>query len=116
MYQKYQVYIISGHDKEVLHTKPNTKGCNCSDKKTCPLDNKCLRQKVIYQADFTSDTDDSYRYYLELAETSFKDRYNNHKCSFHNKQQKKNSTELSKYVWSLINGKKLQSSIGKFLK
>ena len=32
-------------------------------------------------------------------------RHNNHKSSFHNNKQK-NSTELSKYVCSLINEKK----------
>ena len=44
--------------------------------------------KVIYQADVTNDTDDTYKYYLGLAETSFKDRYNNHISSFRNDQQK----------------------------
>ena len=57
--------------------------------------------KVIYQADITNASDDTYKYYLGLAETFFKDRYNNHKSSFCNKQQK-NSTELSKCVWLLI--------------
>ena len=40
-----------------------------------------------------------------LIVASFKDRYNNHKSSFCNDQQK-NSTELSKYVWSLTNENK----------
>ena len=64
---------ISGHNKQVLRSKPK-KGCNCRDKNTCLLDNKCLTPKVIYQADFTNDTDDTYKYYLGLAETSFKDK------------------------------------------
>ena len=85
----------------MLQPKPRTNGWSCRDKNTFPLDKKCLTPKVIYQADFTSDTDDTYKYYLGLAERSFKDRYNNHKPSFHN-DQPKNSTELSKYVWSLI--------------
>ena len=99
--------VISGHNKQVLQPKPKTKGCNCSDKNTCPLDNKCLTPKVIYWADVTNDTDDTYKYYyyLGLAETSFEDRYNNHKSSFRNNQQK-TSTVLSKYVWSLINDNK----------
>ena len=45
--------IISGHNKQVLHPKPKTKGCNCRDKNTCPLDNKCLTPKGIDQADVT---------------------------------------------------------------
>ena len=40
-----------------------------------------------------------------ITEISFKDRYNNHKSSFCNDQQK-NSTESSKYLWSLINENK----------
>ena len=71
--------VISGHNKQVLHPKHKTKGCNCRDKSSCPLDNKCLMPKVIYQADVSNDTDDTYKYYLGFAETSFKDRYNNHK-------------------------------------
>ena len=44
---------ISGHNKQVLQSKPKKKGCNCRDKNTCLLDNKCLTPKVIYQADAT---------------------------------------------------------------
>ena len=44
----------------------------------------------------------THKYYPWLAET-----YNNHKSSFHNEQQK-DSTELSKYFWSLINENKTQ--------
>ena len=29
--------VISGHNKQVLHPKPKTNGCNCRDKNTCPL-------------------------------------------------------------------------------
>ena len=61
-----------------------------------------MTPKVSYQAGLTKHTDDTHKYYLGLAETSFKDRYNNRKSSFRNNSQK-NSTELSKYIWSLIN-------------
>ena len=98
-------FIILGHNKQVLHPKPKTKGYNWRDKNTSPLDNKYLTPKVIYQADVTNDTDDTYKYYLRLAETSFKDEYNTHKPSFRNEQQK-SSAELSKYVWSLIDENK----------
>ena len=107
--------IISGHNKKVLHSKPKTKGSNCRDKNTCPLDSKCLAPKVTYQADVTNDTDDTYKYYLRHAETSFKDRYDNHKSSFRNEQQKI-SSELSKYVWSLINENKTPTISWKMLK
>ena len=38
--------------------------------------------------------------YVGLTENTFKTRFNNHKASF-NSYQKRNSTELSKYVWDL---------------
>ena len=44
--------------------KPQPKGGNCRDKNTCRLENKCLTPKIIYQADVTNDTDDTYKYYL----------------------------------------------------
>ena len=97
--------IISGYNKQKLHPKPQQYGCNCRDKNNCLLDNKYLTPQIIYQADVTNDTDDTYKYYLGLAETSFKDRYRNHISSFNNEQQK-NKTELSKYVWSLKNENK----------
>ena len=71
--------------------------------------------KVIYQAYVTNKTDGTYKYNLRLAETSFKDRYNNHKSSFR-KEQQKNSTDLSKYVWSLINENKTPIINWKILK
>ena len=40
------------------------------------------------------------KYYYGTCENTFKERYNNHNCSFRNKSREKN-TELSKYVWEL---------------
>ena len=40
------------------------------------------------------------KYYYCTCENTFKERYNNHKCSFGNKSREKN-TELVKYVWEL---------------
>ena len=54
----------------------------------------------------------SYKYYkyyhLEPAETTFRERYSNHKSSFKN-ENSKNSTELSKYVGSLRENNKMPS-------
>ena len=44
--------------------------------------------QIVYQADVTNHTDDTYKYYLGLAVTSFKDRYGNHISSFNNEQPK----------------------------
>ena len=54
-----------------------------------------LKPQIVYQADVTNYTDDAYKYYLRLVETSFKDRYRNHISSFNDEQQT-NNTELSK--------------------
>ena len=81
--------IISGHNKQILHPKHQQYGCNCRDKNNGPLDNKCLTLQIVYQDDVTNDTDDTSKYYLGLAETSFKDRYRNYISSFNNEQQKK---------------------------
>ena len=65
-----------------------------------PVDNKYVTSQLIYQADVTNSLDDEYKYYLGLAETTFKERYSNQKSSF-KIENSKSSTELSKYVWSL---------------
>ena len=61
-----------------------------------------LKPQIVYQADVTNYTDDTYKYYLGLAETSFRDRCRNHISSFNDEQQK-NNTELSKFIWSRKN-------------
>ena len=98
-----------------MRPKPQPKGCNCRGKNTCPLENKCLTPKIIYQADVTNDTDDTYKYYLGLAETSFKDRYRNRISSFNN-EQNKTKPEFSKYNWSLKNENKIPTIKWKILK
>ena len=61
--------------------------------KLLPLDNKYLTLQLIYQADVTKNLDDEYKYYQGLAETTFKERYSNHKSSFKN-ENNKNSMKL----------------------
>ena len=107
--------IISSHNKQILTPKNKQVGCNCRVKNSCPLDNKCLTSQLIYQADVTNNLDNEYKYYLGLAETTFKERYSNHKSSFKN-ENSKNSTELSKYVWSLRENNKKPSIKWKIVK
>ena len=108
MHQKCKVHNIKSQ-QTILHPKLQQYGCNCSDKNNCSLDNKCLTLQIVYQADVTNDTDDTYKYYLGLAETSFKGRYKDHILFFNNEQNKqtnKQKTEWSKYVWYLKNENK----------
>ena len=65
--------IISSHNKQILTPKNKQVVCNYKIKNSFPLDNKCLTSQLIYQADATNNLDNEYKYYLGLAETTFKE-------------------------------------------
>ena len=102
--------IIDGHNKSKLSkssTTENETACNCQKKNECPLSNKCTTLSVVYQATVTTTGktfDKPPQTYIGLAENSFKTRYANHKASF-NFYNKRNSTELSKFVRELKSNK-----------
>ena len=98
-----------------IYCKKYIVGCHCRFKNSFPLDNKCLTSQLIYQADVTNNLDNEYKYYLGFAETTCKERYSNHKSSFKS-ENSKNSTELSKYVWSLRENNKKPSIKRKIVK
>ena len=54
--------------------------------------------KKVYQADAKNLTNDEKKFYLEVTETPFKERFGNHMQDF---KHTKYNTELSKYVWDL---------------
>lgn len=94
---------INVHNKNLLSTPPNISApreCNCRNKSTCPMDNKCLTTSVIYQATVKTNNNTPDQTYIGLTEGTFKSRYTNHKASF-NHHNKRNATELSKYIWTL---------------
>ena len=102
--------IISTHNKKILSQDTATPGptqqqertCNCRKKPECPLEGKCLQANVVYQASVTTEaTNESY---VGLA-TNFKDRYRNHMTSFRH-ANRRNETELSKYIWTLKDARK----------
>lgn len=104
--------IIDNHNKRILaNSSPqanNTaaaptqdkKTCNCRQKNTCPLDGNCLQASVIYQATVTRKDNNTKQTYIGLTEKDFKTRYRNHTASFRHPKHR-NSTELSKYIWTL---------------
>ena len=92
--------IISSHNKSLLNRGTDSSGCNCKKKNECPLQNKCLSSKLIYQAEVTNDKDQEKKIYVGLTERTFIERYGNHKKSFAHKRYSKD-TELSCYIWSL---------------
>ena len=65
--------IISAYNQRLLTTNNSSFGCNCRNKSNCPLEEKCLTPKVVYQADVTNDVDDEYKFYYGLTKTSFKE-------------------------------------------
>ena len=64
------------------------------------MSNNCLAKSVIYQA--TVKTSDKWptQTNVRLTENQLKTRHTNHKALFNN-LKKRNSTELSKYIWEL---------------
>ena len=91
--------IISAHNQRLFRSANSFFGCNCRNKSNCPLEEKYLTPKVIYQADVTNDGDNEYKSYYGLTELSFKERFRNHTKSF-NHRRYQNETELSKYIWT----------------
>ena len=110
--------IIDNHNKRILtaHAKTNAttaaadsaptiinnnnKKCNCRQKNSCPLNGNCLQPAVIYQATVTRKDTNTTETYIGLTANDFKTRYSNHMSSFRHAKNR-NSTELSKHVWTL---------------
>ena len=90
---------IDGHNNKLLsEPENNTNKCNCRTKANCPLKGECQTKSVVYQAQVTANG--GTESYVGITEGEFKTRYRNHLTSFNN-ASKKNSTELSKHIWSL---------------
>ena len=92
--------IIASHNRKILNPPNENFGCNCRNKESCPLDNKCLTPKIIYKALVSCPQLNETKTYIGLSETPFKDRYGNHKKAIRHKKYSK-ETELSKYIWEL---------------
>ena len=69
-------------------------------KDTCPTPGTCLSKSVVYQATVRTKDATPDRSYVGLTENNFKTRYTNHLASFKH-SSKRNSTELSQYIWTL---------------
>ena len=100
--------IIDSYNKNILKkaVQPQgttTKTCNCRRTDECPLKGECLLKEVVYQAKVT--TKEKTETYIGLTATEFKTRWRNHQMSLKH-ENKKNDTELSKYLWQLKEKKK----------
>ena len=91
--------VIQKHNSKIMKNPApsTTKTCNCCRKTDCPMDGNCLSECLIYKASVSTTTN---KCYYGTCENTFKERYNNHTCSFRNKSREKN-TELFNYIWEL---------------
>jgi len=95
--------LLNKHNRKLLNPptdNTNQKLCNCRNRTECPLDGNCLASSLVYQATVTRLDNNHKETYIGLTESNFKARFNNHTSSFNNNNLK-NSTALSKYIWSL---------------
>ena len=76
MYEKYELQLRS-HNRKILAENEKQYECNCRNKDECPLGNKCLIQRAIYEADVIP-LNTSGKFYIVSSDTPFKERYNNH--------------------------------------
>ena len=91
--------IIDNHNKRLLNPSGNTsvpadntksnKTCNCRQKNACPLNGSCLQSCVVYQATVTRNDNNTAETYIGLTYASFRHT------------RIRNSTELSKHIWTL---------------
>ena len=94
---------INIHNQKVTKAKPSAQArtCNCINKSKCPLNNKCLSNNVLYNANITLTTE-NHRNKMSygISETKFKSRYAKNRKSF-KKRKYKTDTELSSEIWKL---------------
>ena len=111
--------IIQTHNnkiyKEFLNSNidTNTRTCNCTRNRICPINNKCLLKNIVYKAEVTSTTTikdrsnnkskktETYQYIGSTCDT-FKARFNSHNSSFNNRPpSNSHPTELCTHIWKL---------------
>ena len=91
--------IISSRNSKILAKNDSEdRSCSCPKNATCPLDNKCLSENIVYQATVKTNTQTDT--YIGLCSTDFKKRLAVHKHSFISDD---NQTSLSKHIKKLKN-------------
>ena len=96
--------VINNHNMKILNENNEIRSnCNCRNKNDCPLGGNCLVENIVYEGKITSNQPNyKEKIYFGIAETSFKQRFNNHTKSFNNQIYESN-TELSKEYWKIKN-------------
>ena len=103
---------VEGNSKKILRNSKSTaeaeRKCSCPKNAECPLDGKCLSKDIVYRAKVTSES--GKETYVGLTATTFKARLANHRASFR-AETKRNTTELSKHIWTLKDNNKILINI-----
>ena len=65
--------ILSSHSRKILAENEKQHKSNCRNIDKCPLENKCLTPRVVYEADVIT-LNTSRNFYIGLSDTPFKKR------------------------------------------
>ena len=79
--------------------------CNCINILQCSLQQKCLSNSILYQANIPFGKNTETKVYYRICKTTFNLRYANHKKPF-NYRNHKSDTELSKEFWKIQDNKR----------
>ena len=95
-------HIINSQNEKIINNnipKPSAPTCNFRLKTSCPLNGDCFQSSLVYicKAD-TLNIIENHLHYIGLTESTFKDRFYNHKNSF-KYESERNATELTNFVW-----------------
>ena len=99
--------MINAHERKILYSTPTIgrRTCNCINTSQCPLQQRCLSNNTLYQANITPLGENSgTKVCYGICETTFKLRYANHKKSFSHRNRK-SDTELSNEFWRIKDNK-----------
>ena len=80
--------------------------CNCINIPQCTLQQKCLSNNILYQANITPIGENSEtKFFYGIRETTFKLRYANDEKTFNNRNRRLD-TELSHEFWKIKDKKR----------
>ena len=94
--------VIYNQNLKLLNNIAKIKeSCKCRNRNNCPLDGKCQTPNINYKAKITSNQSNYKKeIHIDIAETNFKYRFNNH-MKFFTLKQYENNTELYKECWKV---------------
>ena len=71
--------IIANHDTRIIRKKQtqviSADNCNCRNKETCPLQNKCMNKDIVYKATISTSNTNDTKHYIGMTSSTFKDLY-----------------------------------------